>query len=83
MSDGEATTMAVLAWIVAELTQKYGVSMQRFGEVVRLAKKMQHKPRGASVKGLRSKAGYARAAALSPERRTEIARKAALTRWGQ
>ena len=30
-----------------------------------------------------SKGGKARAAALSPERRTEIARKAAAARWGR
>jgi hypothetical protein len=48
MRDHEAGAIAMLAWMVAELTQKYGVSMKRFSEVVREAKKMQRekaKPR--------------------------------------
>jgi len=39
------------------------------------------KPKSRAARYMGQKGGHARAAALSPERRSEIARKAARTRW--
>lgn len=53
------------------------------GEIEKDAEE-QYKPRPGDVAGERGKvrSGKARAAALTPERRSEIARQAAAARWG-
>jgi hypothetical protein len=56
---------------------------RRDGEIIRRAIIMVERSAEAKLKANpgRAKGGYARAAALDPERRTAIARKAAETRW--
>lgn len=79
----EARTSALLA---VQLMRRHGLLPQEL--VVRLAA-MANKPRRKYVSprdmGVRGgkKGGHARAAALTPERRSEIARAAAVARWGK
>ena len=70
------------AWFARQLAEREAAAYARGfadGQKRRIDK---HKLAAAlgSIGG--TKGGPARAASLSPERRSEIARKAALTRWG-
>jgi hypothetical protein len=61
----------VVSWLVDRLK----------GDSVYISKPAATQPESAS--GMRKNGGIARARNLSPERRSEIARKAAVTRWGE
>ena len=69
-------------WLVSTLCQQLEAATAIWPELkeYKIEKRRSHKNTSQASRG--AKGGHARATALSPERRTEIASEAAKARWG-